>query len=78
MSKMKANAILNNWRGFKPLEPKIPHHRELQEVLRSRLGTRRQPYHDHLSDGLSFVRILDMLTIIVIVIFKMAAKKQLG
>ena len=52
MSKMKANAILNNWRGFKPLEPKIPHHRELQEVLRSRLGTRRQPYHDHLSDGL--------------------------
>ena len=37
---------------FKPLEPKIPPHRELQEVLRSRLDTRHPPYHDHLSDGL--------------------------
>ena len=53
MSKMKANAILNlTGAVFKPLEPKIPPHRELQEVLQSRLGTRHPPYHDHLSDGL--------------------------
>ena len=53
MSKMKANAILNlTGAVFKPLEPKIPPHRELQEVLRSRLGTRHQPYHELLSDGL--------------------------
>ena len=56
MSKMKANAILNlTGAVFKPLEPKIPPHLELQEVLRSRLDTRRPPYHDHLSDGLCIV-----------------------
>ena len=53
MSKMKANEILNlTGAVFKPLEPKIPPHRELQEVLRSRLGMRHPPYQDHLSDGL--------------------------